>query len=110
MLHDESPRFRSDVKSIAGYASWGSNDGGGAGPPYYGRIRGSLYPGSFAPRAVACDIVSTNARLFTHPPEYSISWRQPPSRRPRPSSTLVGLESNRSRASEARYPIPEPIR
>ncbi len=73
VLHDESPRFRSDVKSIAGYASWGSNDGGGAGPPYYGRIGGALYPGSFAPRAVACDIVSTNARLFTHPPEYGQS-------------------------------------
>jgi uncharacterized protein (TIGR03790 family) len=73
VLHDESPRFRSDVKSIAGYASWGSNDGGGAGPPYYGRIRGALYPGSFAPRAIACDIVSTNARLFTHPPEYGQS-------------------------------------
>jgi uncharacterized protein (TIGR03790 family) len=73
VLHDESPRFQSDVKSIAGYASWGSNDGGGAGPPYYGRIREALYPGSFAPRAVACDIVSTNARLFTHPPEYGQS-------------------------------------
>jgi uncharacterized protein (TIGR03790 family) len=73
VLHDQSPRFRSDVRSIAGYTSWGSNDAGGAGPPYYGRIEGAVYPGSFAPRAVACDIVSTNARQFTHPPVYGQS-------------------------------------
>jgi uncharacterized protein (TIGR03790 family) len=71
--HDQTPRFQADVPSIAGYASWGSNDGGGAGPPYYGRIGRHLYPGRFAPRAVACDVVSTNARSFTHPPRYGQS-------------------------------------
>ena len=70
VLHDTSPRFVSDVRRIAGYTSWGSNDPGNPGPPFYGEIGGKLYPGRFAPRAIAVDLVSTNARSFTDPVEY----------------------------------------
>ncbi len=71
--HDRNPEFVSDVSAIAGYASWGSNDSQDAGAPYYGDIKGKRYPGSFAPRSLASDFVSTNARTFTFPPEYGQS-------------------------------------
>jgi hypothetical protein len=61
------------VSGIVGYASWGSNDFQDAGPPYYGTIGANTYPGTFAPRAVAIDFVSTNARSFTTPPTYGQS-------------------------------------
>lgn len=73
LVHDQANPFRSDVADIQLYASWGSNDGFDAGAPYYGAINGKLYPGTFAPRAVAVDIVSTNARSFVHPPSYGQS-------------------------------------
>ncbi len=73
VLHDQSALFRSEVPFIAGYASWGSNDHSDAGPPFYGRIGGRLYPGTFRRRAVACNLVSTNARTFTEPAEYGQS-------------------------------------
>ncbi len=73
VFHDRLPAFRSNVAGIGGYASWGSNDTGDAGPPYYGEIGGRTYPGSFAPRAVAVDLVSTSARYFTTPPNYGQS-------------------------------------
>jgi len=62
--HDVTTAFVSDTKNIAGYASWGSNDGANPGPPYYGKIKGVRFPGSFVPRAIAVDLVSTNARSF----------------------------------------------
>jgi uncharacterized protein (TIGR03790 family) len=73
VLHDTTGDFRADVLNIAGYASWGSNATGDAGPPYYGRIGGRLYPGTFANRAIATDLVSFSARTFTGPPKYGQS-------------------------------------
>jgi len=73
VTHDEANEFVSDAKSIEGYASWGSNDSNDAGKPYYGEIDGALYPGQFAPRSLAVDLVSTGGRTFTHPPEYGQS-------------------------------------
>jgi uncharacterized protein (TIGR03790 family) len=73
VIHDTSTTFRSNVSGIVGYASWGSNDFQDAGPPYYGTIGPNTYPGTFAPRAVAIDFVSTNARTFTTPPSYGQS-------------------------------------
>lgn len=71
--HDQTSTFVADAPAIQLYASWGSNDGRDAGAPYYGPIGGKLYPGTFLPRAVAVDIVSTNARSFVHPPNYGQS-------------------------------------
>ena len=73
VLHDQTGSFRSDVESVLGYASWGSNDRGDAGPPFYGTVKGRLYPGHFANRAVSLDIVSSNARTFTTPAVYGQS-------------------------------------
>jgi hypothetical protein len=73
VLHDTTGDFRADVLNIAGYASWGSNATGDAGPPFYGRIGGRLYPGTFANRAIASDLVSFSARTFTAPPSYGQS-------------------------------------
>jgi len=70
---NEERAMAHDVKNIAGYASWGSNDNHDPGPPYYGEIAGKLRPGSFAPRALSVDLVSTNARTFTNPPHYGQS-------------------------------------
>ena len=71
--HDNKPTFVSDIEWIQGYASWGSNDGHEAHPQTYGRIEGHLYPGRFAPRALAVDLVSTNARSFSRPKSYGQS-------------------------------------
>ncbi len=73
VLHDQTGIFRSDVESVLGYASWGSNDRGDAGPPFYGSVKGRLYPGHFAHGAVSLDIVSSNARTFTFPAVYGQS-------------------------------------
>lgn len=73
VLHDRSARFRSDVDGILGYASWGSNDRGDAGPPFYGSIGARVYPGRFKNRAISVDIVSSNARTFTAPATYGQS-------------------------------------
>jgi uncharacterized protein (TIGR03790 family) len=70
---DRAPEFVGDTSDIQGYASWGSNDGHDPKPGTYGEIDGRLYPGRFAPRALAIDFVSTNARTFTHPPHYGQS-------------------------------------
>jgi uncharacterized protein (TIGR03790 family) len=56
--------FVSNQTALAGYASWGSNDNHDAGPPFYGTIGGNTYPGSFAQRSIAADLVSTSARTF----------------------------------------------
>ena len=73
VVHDREPAFVADASALRAYASWGSNDRNDPGPPYYGHIAGHTYPGSFAPRAVAIDFVSTSARTFTAPPEYGQS-------------------------------------
>jgi uncharacterized protein (TIGR03790 family) len=69
---DEHEEFVSDAESIQGYASWGSNDSHAPGKPYYGEIKGRLYPGTFASRAVAIGFVSSDARSFG-PPRYGQS-------------------------------------
>lgn len=71
--HDRELEFVSGVDSIAGYTSWGSNDGNDAGKPFYGTILDKHYPGSFAPRSLANDFVSTSARSFTYPGGYGQS-------------------------------------
>lgn len=71
--HDVANPFVSNAADLVAYGSWGSNDGFDPGAPYYGSIGGTLYPGTFQPRAVALDIVSTNARSFVHPPSYGQS-------------------------------------
>ena len=58
--HDRGSNFVSDAADIAGYASWGSNDEQDAGKPFYGDIKGKRYPGTFAPRSLASEFVSTN--------------------------------------------------
>jgi uncharacterized protein (TIGR03790 family) len=70
---DDSDAFVADNLHIQGYASWGSNDGHESAPQTYGEIAGRRYPGEFAPRALAVDFVSTNARSFTSPPRYGQS-------------------------------------
>jgi len=65
VIHDRTPAFVHDAADLVGYASWGSNDGHDPGFPTYGWIGGKLYPGTFLPRAVAVDLVSTNARTFS---------------------------------------------
>lgn len=71
--HETTAAFASDATGLVGYASWGSNDIQDPGAPFYGMIGGSLYPGSFVARAVALDVVSTNARSFTSPLTYGQS-------------------------------------
>lgn len=71
--HDRSEAFLGDLENIAGYASWGSNDKNHPGKPFYGDVGGARYPGSFAPRAVAIDLVSFNARSFSDPTHYGQS-------------------------------------
>ncbi|MDP6979724.1 MAG: TIGR03790 family protein [Myxococcota bacterium] len=73
VTHDRENEFVSDRATIVGYTSWGSNDGNDAGKPYYGEIDGDLYPGTFGPRSIAVDLVSTGGRTFTHPPKYGQS-------------------------------------
>ncbi len=68
--HETTTRFAGNARSLAGYASWGSNDDHDAGAPFYGTIAGTTYPGRFGPRAIAVDLVSTNARTFSRPPKH----------------------------------------
>lgn len=72
LVHETTGEFASGIPSIVGYASWGSNDSGDS-EPTYGSVDGRRVPGTFVPRAVAVDFVSTNARSFTHPPHYGQS-------------------------------------
>jgi len=62
--NDTGNTFVSNATDIAGYVSWGSNDNHDAGPPFYGSIGGNIYPGSFLPRSITADFVSTGARTF----------------------------------------------
>ena len=70
---DRGPEFAGNHALIQGYSSWGSNATAEAAPRTYGRIKGRTYPGRFAPRSIVADLVSTNARTFTSPPEYGQS-------------------------------------
>ncbi len=72
-LHDREAKFFFTSEEIAGYTSWGSNDTHRLGTSTYGEIDEQIVPGRFAPRSVAIDIVSTNARSFVSPPEYGQS-------------------------------------
>jgi len=71
--HDATAKFVGNLRALAGYASWGSNDEHDAGPPYYGKIGTATYPGSFAARSLATDLVSLSARSFAFPPQYGQS-------------------------------------
>jgi uncharacterized protein (TIGR03790 family) len=73
LLHDQSNVFVSDAADVVAYGSWGSNDGNDPGEPFYGSIGGQLFPGTFLPKSVVVDNVSTNARSFVHPPGYGQS-------------------------------------
>jgi hypothetical protein len=73
VVREESADCAADLQDIQAYASWGSNAAAEPAPRTYGRIGDRRYPGTFAPRAVALDFVSTNARTFTHPPHYGQS-------------------------------------
>lgn len=64
VTNDTTNTFVSNQSNLAGYASWGSNDNHDAGAPFYGTIGANTYPGSFAPRSIAADLVSTSARTF----------------------------------------------
>jgi len=70
---DRAPARVANVERIAGYTGWGSNDGSAGHSPYYGQIGERLIPGHFAARAIAVDLVSTNARSFSQPPLYGQS-------------------------------------
>ena len=72
VVHEEAS-FAGNFESIQGYASWGSNASRDALPSAYGESSGRAYPGRFAPRALATDLVSTNGRSFTAPPRYGQS-------------------------------------
>jgi uncharacterized protein (TIGR03790 family) len=71
--HDTTNTFQSNATDLMGYASWGSNDNHDAGAPFYGSIGGNVYPGSFARRSIAADLVSTSAYTFVYPPFYEQS-------------------------------------
>lgn len=73
VLDERTDTFVAGVESVLGYASWGSNDHGSPEPLVYGEQEGRVLPGRFAPRSVAIDLVSTNARSFAWPPEYGQS-------------------------------------
>lgn len=73
VLHDRDPDFFTTSEEIAGYTSWGSNATSRLSTSTYGEIDRKIVPGRFAPRSVAIDIVSTNARSFVFPPEYGQS-------------------------------------
>jgi hypothetical protein len=73
VVHDTSPAFATSPDALIGYASWGSNDRGASKPPFYGDIDGRRIPGTFGGRALAVDLVSTNARSFSWPTPYGQS-------------------------------------
>ncbi|MGH0028798.1 MAG: TIGR03790 family protein [Myxococcota bacterium] len=71
--HDASAPLVRNADGLLGYASWGSNDARSGPAPFYGEIDGDVVPGRFAPRSVAIDLVSTNARSFSLPTRYGQS-------------------------------------
>jgi uncharacterized protein (TIGR03790 family) len=76
VTEEASAKMVADAEGIAGLASWGSNAGNALrdpGPPYFGTIRGRLFPGRFGPRALAVELVSTDARSFSTGTKYGQS-------------------------------------
>jgi uncharacterized protein (TIGR03790 family) len=73
LRHDATSTFVGNVRDLAGYASWGSNDEHHKAPSTYGKSGAVTYPGTFLPRSVAADLVSLSARSFAWPPEYGQS-------------------------------------
>jgi uncharacterized protein (TIGR03790 family) len=73
LVSDEGEDFAGGFENIQGYVSWGSNASHDPGVGAYGKINGTIFPGQFAPRALATDLVSTNARTFTAPAQYGQS-------------------------------------
>ena len=73
VLADQGPEFIGNQGLIQAYSSWGSNATSEVAPKTYGLIEGGKYPGEFAARALVADLVSTNGRTFTHPPQYGQS-------------------------------------
>jgi hypothetical protein len=70
---DDTTTYVGNQTDLVGYASWGSNANVDPGPPYYGVIGANTYPGTFAPRSIAADLVSTSARTFVSPASYDQS-------------------------------------
>jgi uncharacterized protein (TIGR03790 family) len=73
VTNDTTTAYVGNQTNLAGYASWGSNANIDPGAPFYGVIGGSTYPGTFAPRSIAADLVSTSARTFVTPAFYDQS-------------------------------------
>lgn len=73
VTNETTNAFASNGADLIGYASWGSNANQDPGAPYYGAIGGNTYPGTFSPRSIAADLVSTSARTFVTPPFYGQS-------------------------------------
>jgi len=76
LLHETTSAPAADAGAVAGLATWGSNASEALvrpGPPFFGAIAGRLYPGRFAPRALAVALVSTDGRSFAQPPRYGQS-------------------------------------
>jgi uncharacterized protein (TIGR03790 family) len=73
VTNETSLTYASNFTNLAGFASWGSNANGDPGAPFYGVIGGNTYPGTFAPRSIAADLVSTSARTFVSPAFYDQS-------------------------------------
>jgi len=73
VTNDTGFSYVSNQTGMTGFASWGSNANGDPGPPFYGVINGNTYPGTFAARAIAADLVSTSARTFVSPAFYDQS-------------------------------------
>jgi uncharacterized protein (TIGR03790 family) len=76
LLHETTGAPVFEIADIAGLATWGSNAANAhniPGPPFFGKIRGRLYPGRFAVRAPVVALVSTDMRSFAAPPQYGQS-------------------------------------
>ena len=74
--HETTAAQVSDAGPIAALATWGSNAPNALrepGPPYFGAIRGRLFPGRFGPRALTVALVSTDARSFSTGTKYGQS-------------------------------------
>lgn len=73
VVNDTAFTYVSNQTDLSGFASWGSNANGDPGPPFYGTIGPNTYPGTFAPRSIAADLVSTSAHSFVSPAFYEQS-------------------------------------
>ena len=73
VTNETTSAYAGNQTNLSGYASWGSNANIDPGPPYYGVIGANTYPGTFLPRSIAADLVSTSARTFVTPAFYDQS-------------------------------------